>query len=136
MYVDTYGAPYPDGTISQGGFASHVRVHEYFVFPIPNAIPTPLAAPMLCAGLTTFSPLKRAGIGPGKTIAVCGIGGLGHYGIMWANALGAEVYAMSHTPGKEQDAKELGAKGFILTTKDGWADPYKYKFDMVRCIPK
>ena len=71
--VDTYGAPYPDGTISQGGYASHIRAHEYFTFKIPDNIPTELAAPMLCAGLTTFSPLFRAKVGPGKKVAVLGM---------------------------------------------------------------
>ena len=70
---DTYGADYPDGTVSQGGFASHIRVHEYFAFPIPESIPDTLAAPMMCAGITTFSPLKRAGTGPGKKIAIAGM---------------------------------------------------------------
>ncbi len=78
--VDTYGAPYPkevdpDETISQGGYSSHMRAHEYFVFPIPDAIPSHLAAPMLCAGLTTWSPLVRAGVGPGKKVAIVGLGG-------------------------------------------------------------
>ena len=73
MTTDTYNAAYPDGYISQGGYASHVRVHEYFVFKIPDSIPTSLAAPMLCAGITTYSPLVRAGIGPGKKVAVIGM---------------------------------------------------------------
>ncbi|PVH99892.1 GroES-like protein [Periconia macrospinosa] len=64
--IDTYGAPYPDGTISQGGYSSHVRVHNYFAFKIPDSLETTLAAPMLCAGLTVFSPLKRLGCGKGK----------------------------------------------------------------------
>ena len=78
--VDTYGAPYPkdvdpDETITQGGYSSHMRAHEYFVFPIPDAIPSEHAAPMLCAGLTTWSPLVRAGVGPGKKVAIVGLGG-------------------------------------------------------------
>ena len=71
--LDTYGAPYPDGTISQGGYASHIRAHEYFTFPIPDKIPTEEAAPMMCAGLTVYSPLERFGTGPGKKIAVLGV---------------------------------------------------------------
>jgi alcohol dehydrogenase (NADP+) len=69
----TYGDPYPDGTIAQGGYASHIRAHEYFTFPIPDAIPTHEAAPMLCAGITTYSPLVRAGTGPGKKVAIVGM---------------------------------------------------------------
>lgn len=70
---DTYDAPYPDGTISQGGYSSHIRAHEYFVFKIPDNIETSQAAPMLCAGITTYSPLIRAGVGPGKKVAIVGM---------------------------------------------------------------
>jgi alcohol dehydrogenase (NADP+) len=71
--VDTYGAKHTDGTVSQGGYSSHIRAHEYFTFKIPDNLDTALAAPMLCAGLTTFSPLKRLGAGPGKKVAICGL---------------------------------------------------------------
>lgn len=71
--ADTYNAPYPDGTLSQGGYASHVRAHEYFTFRIPDNIPNEIAAPMLCAGITTYSPLVRAKIGPGKKVAIVGM---------------------------------------------------------------
>lgn len=134
--VDTYGAPYPkeadpDETITQGGYSSHIRAHEYFVFPIPDAIPSHFAAPMLCAGLTTWSPLVRAGIGPGKKVAVVGLGGLGHFGVLWANALGADVTVISHSPHKKEDALKLGAKEFVVNSEKGWADPYVCTFDMV-----
>ncbi|KAI9803434.1 MAG: hypothetical protein M1833_000953 [Piccolia ochrophora] len=129
--VDTYNAPYPDGTIAQGGYASHVRAHEYFTFKIPDNIETELAAPMLCAGITTWSPLTRHNTGPGKKVAILGIGGLGHYGLLWASALGAEVYALSHTPEKEADAKKLGAKTFIDTTKKDWAKDLAFTFDLI-----
>ena len=71
--LDTYGAKYSDGSISQGGFASHIRCHEYFAFPIPKSIPDTWAAPMMCAGITTYSPLIRAGTGPGKKVAIVGM---------------------------------------------------------------
>ncbi len=134
--VDTYGAPYPkeadpDETISQGGYASHIRAHEYFTFPIPDEIPSHLAAPMLCAGLTTYSPLVRAGVGPGKKVAVVGLGGLGHFGVIWANALGAEVSVISHSPSKKEDALKLGAKEFITNDKEGWEKPYAFAFDFI-----
>lgn len=136
LFLDTYGSPYPkeadvDETISQGGFASHIRAHEYFVFPIPDAIPSTAAAPMMCAGLTTYSPLVRAGIGPGKKVAVVGVGGLGHFGILWAAALGAEVTAISHSPHKAADAAALGARHFIDTTQPEWARDHAFEFDMV-----
>lgn len=71
--VDTYGARWPDGTMSQGGYASHIRAHEYFTFKIPDNIETSLAAPMLCAGITVYSPLVRLGAGPGKKVAIVGM---------------------------------------------------------------
>lgn len=74
--IDTYGAPYPDGTVSQGGFSSHVRSHEKFTFKIPDNIETKHAGPMMCAGLTVYSPLVRLGCGPGKKVGIVGIGGL------------------------------------------------------------
>jgi len=129
--VDTYGAPYPDGTISQGGYSSHIRAHEYFTFKIPDNLETSIAAPMLCAGITVYSPLVRLGCGPGKKIAVVGLGGLGHFAVLFAAALGAEVYVISHSPSKEKDAKELGAKGFIDSTKEDWAKPYAFTFDFI-----
>ncbi|KAF4465243.1 alcohol dehydrogenase (NADP+) [Fusarium albosuccineum] len=129
--IDTYNATYPDGSVAHGGFASHIRAHEYFTFKIPDALKTEQVAPLLCAGITTYSPLVRANIGSGKTVAVCGIGGLGHLGLQWAKALGAETYAMTHSPHKVDDCKKLGAKEVIVTTEDGWADKYKFKFDFI-----
>lgn len=134
--VDTYGAPYPksedpEETVSQGGYASHIRAHEYFTFPIPDEIPSHLAAPMLCAGLTVWSPLVRAGVGSGKKVAIVGLGGLGHFAVMWANALGAEVTVISHSPSKKDDAIKLGAKNFVVSTEDGWEKPYAFAFDFV-----
>ncbi|KAF2858136.1 NADPH-dependent medium chain alcohol dehydrogenase [Piedraia hortae CBS 480.64] len=129
--IDTYGAKYEDGTLSQGGYSSHVRAHEYFTFKIPDNIPTEIAAPMLCAGLTTYSPLVRLGAGPGKKVAIVGLGGLGHFAVLWASALGAEVYVLSHSPKKEDDALKLGAKHFINTTEKDWEKPYAFTFDLI-----
>lgn len=95
-------APYPDGTISQGGYSSHVRAHEYFTFKIPDKLSTEVAAPMLCAGITVYSPLVRLGCGPGKHVAIVGIGGLGHLAVLFAAALGAEVSVISHSPNKKE----------------------------------
>jgi len=129
--VDAYGAKHPDGTVAQGGYSSHVRVHEYFVFQIPDNLETHIAAPMLCAGITTYSPLKRLGAGPGKKVGIIGLGGLGHFGVLWAVAMGAEVTVISHTASKKEDALKMGAKDFIVTKEKGWADNYKFKFDFV-----
>ena len=129
--VDTYGAPYKDGTIAQGGYSSHMRAHEYFTFKIPDNIETSIAAPMLCAGLTVYSPLVRLGAGPGKKVAIVGMGGLGHFAVMWAVALGAEVYVLSHSPNKKDDALKMGAKEFIVTSEDKWYEPYAFTFDFI-----
>ncbi|KAK0708117.1 alcohol dehydrogenase GroES-like domain-containing protein [Lasiosphaeris hirsuta] len=82
-------------------------------------------------GITTYSPLVRAGIGSGKTVAVLGIGGLGHLGLQWASALGAETYALTHSPGKAADAKKLGAKEVIVTSEKNWAEPWAFRFDFI-----
>jgi len=129
--IDTYGAPYPDGTIAQGGYASHIRAHEYFTFKIPDNIETSIAAPMMCAGLTVYSPLVRLGCGPGKKVAIVGVGGLGHFAVMWAVALGAEVYVISHSPQKKDDVKKMGAQHFIDSNEKDWAKPYAFTFDFI-----
>lgn len=77
METSTYNAPFPDGVMAQGGYSSVIRTHQDFVFAIPDALKSEDAAPMLCAGLTVFSPLKRNGTGPGKTVGIVGVGGLG-----------------------------------------------------------
>ena len=87
LMVDTYGTKWPEafgGVVSQGGYSSHVRTHEHWVFPIPDGLETNLAAPMLCAGLTAYSPLVRNGCGPGKKVGIVGLGGIGHFGVMFA----------------------------------------------------
>jgi alcohol dehydrogenase (NADP+) len=117
--------------MSQGGYSSHIRAHEYFVFPIPKNVESKDAGPMMCAGLTTYSPLVRAGTGPGKKVAIVGIGGLGHFGLLWAKALGAEVWALSHTKSKKDDALKLGADHFVYTGEKDWAKPLAFKFNFI-----
>ncbi|KAK1913496.1 hypothetical protein P3342_005433 [Pyrenophora teres f. teres] len=129
--IDTYGAKHNCGTVAQGGYSSHIRGHEYFVFKIPDNLDTALAAPMLCAGLTTYSPLKRLGAGPGKKVGIIGLGGLGHFGVLWSVAMGADTYVISHSPNKKEDALKMGAKDFIVTKEKGWAEPWKFQFDFV-----
>jgi len=132
--VDTYGAHYPEsegGTLTMGGFSNYIRAHEYFTFVIPDALETSIVAPMLCAGLTTYSPLVRNGCGPGKNVAVVGLGGLGHFAVLWAKALGADVTVLSHTANKKEDAIKMGAKHFVLTTEKKWAEPLAFTFDLI-----
>ncbi|KAH8673547.1 alcohol dehydrogenase-like protein [Xylariales sp. PMI_506] len=130
--LDTYGAVWPDsGVVSQGGYSSHVRTHEFWTFPIPDALPSPEAAPMLCAGITMYSPLVRNGCGPGKKVAIVGLGGLGHFGVLFAKALGAETWVISRSHSKEEDAKKMGADGFLATADKDWNVPHKMTFDLI-----
>lgn len=129
--VDTYNAKYEDGSVAHGGFASHIRAHEYFTFKIPEKLDTNSVAPLLCAGVTTYSPLVRANVGPGKRVGIVGVGGLGHIAVQFAAALGAETYALTHSPSKADDCRKLGAKDVIVTGEKGWADKWAKKFDFV-----
>ncbi|EAA28495.1 GroES-like protein [Neurospora crassa] len=130
--LDTYGAVWPDtGIVSQGGYSSHVRTHEHWVFPIPDALPSTVAAPMLCAGLTAYSPLVRNGCGPGKKVGIVGLGGIGHLGLLFAKALGATVYVISRTHSKEADARKMGADGFLATADPNWNEEHIMTFDLI-----
>ncbi|RDB18330.1 NADP-dependent alcohol dehydrogenase 6 [Hypsizygus marmoreus] len=132
--VSTYNAKYPNGDVAQGGYSTAIRAHERFVFPLPKELPLEEIAPMLCAGLTVYSPLVRNGTGPGKRVGVVGIGGLGHYALQFARALGAEqVVAFSHSSNKKDDALELGATDFVITGGDDFAEPWKGKLDLIIC---
>jgi alcohol dehydrogenase (NADP+) len=86
---------------------------------------------MLCAGLTAFSPLVRNGAGPGKKVGVVGLGGIGHFAIMYSKALGAETYVISRSHAKEADAKKLGADGFIATSDKDWNEPHIMTFNLI-----
>jgi alcohol dehydrogenase (NADP+) len=86
---------------------------------------------MMCAGATVFSPLKRFGAGPGAKVGIVGIGGLGHYALQFAKALGAEVWAISRTRAKEADSRSMGADGFLATSEEGWNEPHKMTFDLI-----
>lgn len=131
-HISTYGMMWPETNRSlQGGFSSHVRTHEHFVFLIPDAIPSASAAPLLCAGITTYSPLVRNGVGPGKRVGVVGLGGLGHLGLQWAKNLGAEAWAISRSHSKEADAKKMGADGFLATEDVNWNEAHKMMFDVI-----
>lgn len=131
-FVTTYSQPYEDGYVGQGGYASHIRCHEHFVIPIPENIPSHLAAPLLCGGITVYSPLLRNGCGPGKKVGIVGIGGIGHMGLIFAKAMGAEVYAISRSSAKKEDAFKLGADHFIATKEEeDWSQKYFDTFDLV-----
>ena len=117
--VPTYNGKYDDGSKSYGGYGNYWRGPSHFVFRIPDALDSSHAAPMLCAGVTVYSPLKKNGCGPGKKVGVVGLGGLGHFGILYAKALGADsVTAISRSVGKKEDALKIGADRFIATNDD------------------
>lgn len=113
----TYNGVERDGkTPTQGGYSSHIVVNEDFVLKLGAGQPLERVAPLLCAGITTYSPLKRFGAGKGKTVGVLGLGGLGHMGVKLAAAMGAEVVVLSGSAAKKADAKRLGAHDFVLTS--------------------
>ena len=131
--VGTYNSVYMNGGKSYGGYALYNRVPSHFAVKIPSAIPPAEAAPMLCGGLTMYSPLKFNGCGPGKRVAIAGIGGLGHFGIIFAKALGADkVIAISRSNSKEADARKLGADEFIATNDEpDWTTKYADSMDII-----
>lgn len=114
-----------------GGFAAAIVTDSRLVFPIPDALDSADAAPLLCAGITVYSPLKRHGVGSGMRVGVIGIGGLGHLGLQFAAKLGAEVTALSSTAAKEQDARHLGATGFLDTTDAGALQRARRSLDFI-----
>ncbi len=113
--VQAYASLDRDGTITQGGYSTHVVVVEDFVLAIPDGIPIETAAPLLCAGITTYSPLRHWGAAPGKRVAVVGMGGLGHMAVKFAHAMGAEVTVLSQTLTKHDDGMRLGADQYYAT---------------------
>lgn len=104
-----------DKTPTFGGYSSHITVKDKYVLKIKKGLPLDRVAPLLCAGITTYSPLKRYGTKKGSKVGVVGLGGLGHMAVKIAKAMGAEVTVFSTSPTKEADAKKLGAKKFIIT---------------------
>jgi len=122
--TQTYNAQSQDKkSITLGGYSSHIVVKEHFVLSISDKLPLEKVAPLLCAGITTYSPLKHWGVKPGDKVGVVGLGGLGHMAVKLAASMGAEVTMLSRSAGKEKDAAALGAKHFKLTTdKDTMAE--------------
>lgn len=134
----TYNAPdRVDGTITQGGYSTHIVCREEFLIRIPEAFAdlesevAAAATPLLCAGITTYSPLKHWGVGEGSRVAVVGMGGLGHVAVKLAAAMGAEVTVLSHSTSKEEDGRKFGASDYVATKEDGWEKPWKSHFDLI-----
>lgn len=116
-----------------GGFADAIVADSRFAFSIPEPLSSAQAAPLLCAGVTVFSPLRRHQVGPGARVGILGIGGLGHLALQFAKALGAEVTALSSTRGKEADARRFGAHAFLGTTEKGALQGARRSLDFILC---
>lgn len=129
--VATYNDTYPDGEVAMGGYSREVIVAEKFVLRIPDGLELDEAAPLLCAGVTVFTPLTRWGAGPGRAVAVVGMGGLGHMAVKIAVAMGAEVTVLSHTMSKEQDGRAFGAVDYRATADGTVFKELRGRFDVI-----
>jgi uncharacterized zinc-type alcohol dehydrogenase-like protein len=127
----TYGAVDRDGSITQGGYSTSIVVVEDFVLSVPESIPYEAAAPLLCAGITTYSPLAHWNAGPGKKVAVVGMGGLGHMAVKIASAMGAEVTVLSQTLGKREDGLRFGADHYYATSDAATFGTLANSFDLI-----
>lgn len=128
----TYDSTEADGvTRTQGGYSSHITVKNTYAYKIKKGLPLERVAPLLCAGITTYSPLKRYKVKKGSKVGVVGLGGLGHMAVKIAKAMGAEVTVFSTSPGKQADAKKLGAKNFVITSDPKNFEPMAQKLDLI-----
>ena len=128
----TYNTYERDGvTLAQGGYSTLIVTDERFVYALSPNLDPAASAPLLCAGITTYSPLRYAGVTRGTRVAVVGLGGLGHMGLKFAHAFGAEVTLVSSSPGKEADARRLGAHNFLLSTDKRQMKKFRGYFDVV-----
>ncbi|MFJ9186334.1 MULTISPECIES: NAD(P)-dependent alcohol dehydrogenase [Streptomyces] len=129
--TQTYNALDRGGEPTHGGYSTHIVVAETFALSIPEGIALDEAAPLLCAGITTYSPLKRWGAGPGKKVAVVGLGGLGHMAVKIAHALGAEVTVLSQSLRKKDDGLKLGADHYYATSDPRTFEELAGTFDVI-----
>ncbi|MEE2033062.1 NAD(P)-dependent alcohol dehydrogenase [Rhodococcus chondri] len=127
----TYNSVGRDGLVTQGGYSTHIVVTEHFVLKIPEGLDPAAAAPLLCAGITLYSPLKRWNAGPGTKVAIIGMGGLGHVGVKIAAALGAEVTVLSHSLSKKDDGLRFGATEYVATTDPQALKSLRGRFDLI-----
>lgn len=129
--VGTYAATDRDGSTTQGGYSTHVVVDADFVLRIPDGLDPAAATPLLCAGITTYAPLRKWGAGPGKKVAIVGLGGLGHMGVKIAHALGAEVTVLSQSLKKQEDGLRLGADHYFATSDPDTFEQLADTFDLI-----
>ena len=134
--TQTYGSADPLGeqvgqSITQGGYSDRITVNQDFVLRIPDSLPLDAAAPLLCAGITTYSPLRHWNVGEGSKVAVVGLGGLGHMAVKLAHAMGAEVTVLSTSDRKKADAERMGAKHFLINSDKAAMQAAAEKFDLI-----
>ncbi len=129
--VFTYNSREKDGTPTMGGYSDKIVVDENYVLRMPENLPLDACAPLLCAGITLFSPLRHWNAGPGKKVAIIGLGGLGHVGVKLAHAMGAEVTVLSQSLKKQEDGKKLGADHFLATSDPATFETCKGTFDLI-----
>lgn len=132
--VYTYGGTdKQDGSVTKGGYSDHIVTREHFVFAVPDGLDPAKAAPLLCAGITSWSPLRqyKEHVGPGKQVAVAGIGGLGHLGVKFAAALGAEVTAITTSAAKAEEARALGATNVLISSDREAMKARRNHFDFI-----
>lgn len=130
--VFSYNGMERDGSgITYGGYSKNILAHEDFVLHISDNQPLEAVAPLLCAGITTYSPLRHWKVSKGQRVGILGLGGLGHMGVKLAVSMGAEVTMLSHTPSKKEDAKRLGAHKFVLTTDEEQVKTVANYFDFI-----
>ena len=129
--VGTYAATDRDGTTTQGGYSTHVVVDASYVLSVPEGIDPAAAAPLLCAGITTYAPLRRWGAGPGRKVAIVGLGGLGHMAVKIAHALGAEVTVLSQSLKKQEDGLRLGADEYHATSDPSTFELLAGRYDLI-----
>ncbi|SDQ35745.1 NAD(P)-dependent alcohol dehydrogenase [Quadrisphaera sp. DSM 44207] len=127
----TYNAIGEDGRPTDGGYSEKIVVDEAFVLRIPEGISLDVAAPLLCAGITLYSPLRHWDAGPGKQVAIVGLGGLGHMGVKLAHAMGAEVSVLSQSLKKQEDGLRLGADHYYATGDEGTVEQLERRFDLI-----
>lgn len=130
--VFTYNAPdRHTGKVTYGGYSDAIVVHERFAVRVPAHLDLAGAAPLLCAGITTYSPLRHWGVGPGKKVGVVGLGGLGHMGVKFSHAMGAHTVAFTTSPGKVEDALRMGADEVVLSRDSGAMGKHAGSFDFI-----
>lgn len=130
-FVSVFNTPDYQGQITQGGYSQSLVVKEHFVLSIPDNLDLAAASPLLCAGITTYNPLKRYGVGPGSKVAVIGLGGLGHIAVQFAHQMGAEVTVLGHSVSKQAEASKFGATGYEILREAADFDQISNSYDFI-----